>query len=78
MLAPVASRIERRSQPLCAKSRIRPFSYTVPGVPTIEPLLIIVPDEQPTLRIANATTGRILRTMEEMGGGLVQNLLPAE
>ena len=43
-----------------------------------EPLLIIVPDEQRTLRIASATTGRILRTMEEMGGGLVQNLLPAK
>jgi methylamine dehydrogenase heavy chain len=43
-----------------------------------EPLLIIVPDEQRTLRIASATTGRILRTMDEMGGGLVQNLLPAE
>jgi methylamine dehydrogenase heavy chain len=42
-----------------------------------EPLLLVAPDESNTLGIYEGTSGRLLREMPEMNGGLMQNLLPA-
>jgi methylamine dehydrogenase heavy chain len=39
-----------------------------------EPLLIISPEETQSLRIHDGQTGRELRTVDEIGGGLLQNL----
>ena len=42
-----------------------------------EPLLLVAPDESNTLGIYEGTSGRLLREVPEMNGGLMQNLLPA-
>lgn len=39
-----------------------------------QPLLVVAPDETQSLRILDGQTGRQLRTVEEIGGGLLQNL----
>lgn len=39
-----------------------------------EPLLIVSPDESENLQIRDGLTGRLLRTMSDMAGGLIQNL----